>query len=611
MAMHETSGGKTPDSLGEIRNYGWGEIGRRCWPLVLPHRWRALLAAGLVALVGVAVALQPLFAKYVIDEAIPQRSIRLALMAAGVFLVVMFVRMALWFWAMTIVYRTNQAIVFKLRTTSFAHLQRLCVRFHNQFPSGFIYERVFGNSINTLGNFMQVVFSQLVTYVVGLIFSLGVCFYLSPLLTLVILGGTVGYVAAARVLSRRMYAKSKEANEAGMHIVGLIMDKLRGHKTIQSFALEERVQEEFDRQLWPAMVKWMAGVLESMKLSFVTEGLSYLITAAVIVGGAWLVMRDPGRFPLGTLVAFMGYQGTLIGMIQAMTNVYGQVMGARSAFDQLFTVLDTNSTLQERPGAAMPARFEPRLEFRSVSFAYADQPVLKDLNLEIPANKTVALVGRSGSGKTTIANLLIRFYDPTSGSILLDGQDIRDLPQREYRALFGVVLQDPFMFDTTIEANLRCVRPDVSEAELVDVLKRACAWEFIDAFPEKLRHHVGEGGGQLSGGQRQRLAIARCMLTRSRIVILDEATSALDPESEEVVQQGFNALCKDRTVVVIAHRLSTIRRVDRIVVLEQGRVAEQGTFDSLLASGGLFARLHSIATSTSTHRIKLEDAGFA
>jgi subfamily B ATP-binding cassette protein MsbA len=162
-----------------------------------------------------------------------------------------------------------------------------------------------------------------------------------------------------------------------MHIVSVIMDKLRGHKTIQAFALENQVQEEFTRQLWPAMAKWLDSTLESMKLSFVTEGLSYTISASVIVGGAWLVMDNPAHFPLGTLVAFMGYQGTLIGMIQAMTNVYGQTMGARSAFDQLYTVLDTQSSLPERKSAVMPVSVDPCIEFRNVSFGYTNRPVLK------------------------------------------------------------------------------------------------------------------------------------------------------------------------------------------------------------------------------------------
>ncbi|MFZ4397266.1 MAG: ABC transporter ATP-binding protein [Kiritimatiellia bacterium] len=599
------------NKIAAVNHYPWREIGRRFLPLTWPHRWRGLLAAVLVGIVGLAVALQPLFPKYIIDEAIPRHDLRLALLAAGVFLAVMFVRMAIWFWAMTVVYKIQLSVIYEMRAMSFAHLQQLCLRFYSQFPSGFLYERVFGNSINTLGTVMMLVFTQLVTFVVGLIFSLGFCLYLSPVLTLVILAGGLGYVMAARYLSGRIYAKTLEANEANMNIVNVIMDKLRGHKTIQAFALEERVQAEFCQQLQPAMRKWLASVLESMKFGFATEGLSYLITAAVLVGGAVLAVRNEGQFPLGTLVAFIGYQATLIGMISAITNMYGQIMGARTAFDQLFSVLDTKSTVVDQPGAVMPKEIQPCFDFRDITFCYGETPVLRNMNLAISAGKTTALVGRSGSGKSTLANLMMRFYDPVNGAVLLDGHDIRDLPLREYRALFGVVLQDPFLFDTTIEDNMRAVRPDVSEAELIEVLRQAGAWAFVEAFPAKLRHRVGEGGSQLSGGQRQRLALARCLLTRSRVVILDEATSALDAESERLVQQGFEALCRDRTVVVIAHRLSTIRHADRIVVMDQGQAVEQGTFDELLAMGGHFARLHAIATSTSTKRIKMEEAGFA
>ncbi len=599
----------TPDFT--VRDYSWREVWERFWPLIRPHRWRGILAASLVSCVGLAVAVMPLFPKFIIDKAIPQHSLRLALMAAAIFLGTMFLRMVLWYIGMRQVYLIQQQIVFDLRTRSFMHLQHLCQRFHSRYPTGFLYERVFGNSINSLGNFMQVVFQQLAVYISGLIFSLGFCLYLSPPLTLIIILGAIGYVVSARILSRGIYAKTRESNEAGMRVVEIIMDKLRGHKTIQAFAMEDIVEEEFQLQLWPVMVKWMAAVRESMRLGFVTEGLSYIINTTVVVGGAWLIMESPEK-KIGLLVAFMGYQGTLIGMIQTLTNVYGQFMGAKSAFDQLYTVLDTHSTVPEKPGATLPPVVRGDLEFQNVGFAYdTGRSVVDDFSVTIPHGQVVALIGRSGSGKTTLTNLLMRFYDPARGSIRLDGTDIRDLPLRAYRSLFSVVLQDPYLFNTSIAANLRYVRNDLTEKEIITVLEQARAWEFVKEFPDTIYHRVGEGGTQLSGGQRQRLAIARSMITPGQFVILDEATSALDSESESTVQHSMESLFAGRTVFIIAHRLATIRHASRILVMDSGRLVEDGTFEDLLAKGGIFHRLYTIATSTSTKRIKIQDAGFA
>lgn len=599
--------------MDEVREYGWREVAARFAPLLAPYKWRIFTAALLVAVVGMAVAVVPLFPKYVIDTGIPSRRLSLILSAAGLFLLVMLVRMAFWYLAMRHVYHVQQQIVRELRSRSFRHLQSLEQSFHSRYPSGFLYERVFGNSINVLGAFLTALFQNLATYVVGMIFSLGFCLYFSPLLTLVILAGAAGYVFTARRLSTRIYQKTRIANEAGMRIVELILDKLRGVKTVQASAMEDMVQDEFDHQLWPSMRKWMEAIFESMKLGFVTEGLSYTITALVIVGGALLVIRESTHTSIGVLVAFMGYQGTLIGMMQALTNMYGQFMSAKTAFDQLFTILDTPPGLPEKPGARLPEPLTGALAFDQVTFSYQPgaKPVLRNVSFRITPGQTVALVGRSGSGKTTLLNLLMRFYDPQAGAIRLDGADIRDLPLRPYRALYGVVLQDPYLFNTTIADNLRYGRPDASEEDMIDCLKQAQAWPFVEQFAQRLQHRVGEGGAQVSGGQRQRLAIARCMLMNRRFVLLDEATSALDPESEMRVQQALQALFRGRTSFIIAHRLSTIRNADRILVMEEGHLAEDGTFQELLDRRGLFRRLHDIATSGSAQTDRLEEAGFA
>ncbi len=594
----------------EVREYHWRDIRRRFGPYVRSYRGRLSGAMSLVALVGMAVAVMPLFPKYVIDVVIPQRMIVKAVAAGGCYILVMYVRMGLWFAAMRQVYFVQQSIIRDLRKISFQHLQHLSLNFHNQYPSGFLYERVFGNSINTLGGFLAAVFQQLATYAVGLLFSLGFCLYLSPPLTAVIVVGALGYVVAARRLSKTIYRKTRAANEAGMRVVGIIMDKLRGVKTVQASAMEAVIQREFESELWPTMRRWMDAMLAGMKLSFVTEGLSYLITSVVIVGGAALVIHGEGAVGIGTLVAFMGYQGTLIGMMQALTNMYGQFMSAKTAFDQLYTVLDTMPSVADASGAAMPREIRGDLAFEGVTFAYEPgKPVLRDVSLRVPYGQSVALVGRSGSGKTTLVNLLMRFHDPQAGRITLDGADIRGLPLRAYRMQYGVVLQDPYLFDTSIAANLRYAAPEATDAEIEAVLKRARAWEFASAFPAGIHHLVGEGGTQVSGGQRQRLAIARCMIMNRRFVLLDEATSALDVESESLVQESMGELFKGRTVFVIAHRLSTIRHVDRILVMDEGRVVEDGTFDALLAQQGLFHRLYTIATSHNLKRLDLDPLG--
>ena len=282
----------------------------------------------------------------------------------------------------------------------------------------------------------------------------------------------------------------------------------------------------------------------------------------------------------------------------------------RVGFDQLYTVLETRSTVKEQPAAKLPAPLRGELAFRGVTFGYEQEPILRDVSFTVPFGETVALVGRSGAGKTTVANLLMRFFDPKSGKITLDGIDVRELPLRPYRALFWVVHQDPFLFNDTLETNLRYVNPTASEEELWDVLARAQAADFVRQLPDGLQHQVGEGGGGLSGGQRQRIAIARCLLNDPRFLILDEATSALDSETEAAVHHAFEELFADRTAIIIAHRLGTIRRANRVLVLDEGRVVEEGSGASLLAQEGLFRRLHDIATGGSLHGGRGEDAGF-
>ena len=593
----------------EVRHYSLREVLQRMRSLAAPHRWRLLGALVLMLITAAAVATMPLLPKIIIDEAIVKRSSVIVFVAAGGFLAIGLLRMVAYYFASVILLWVGEDVVFRMRQQGFRHLQRLCLRFHSKYPSGLLYNRVFENAICQIGTFFRTIFTSLAVWSFGLVFALGWCLYLSPPMTAVVLVGAVGYVIAGRRLSPRIHRRARKAMESHNWIAGYILDRLRGTKTIQAFSMEDQVQQDFDSRVWPRQVKWIVAQREVLRLQLWSEGLSYLIAGAIWVMGAHAVLG--WGMQLGTLVAFIGYQSQLTSLVAAVTSVYGQSAIARAGFDLYHTVLDTQSTVVDRPDRALPERIRGDLEFRNVTFIYTDRPALRDVSFEVPMGQTVALVGRSGGGKTTVANLLLRFYDPNSGQVLLDGRDIRDLPLRPYRALFGVVLQEPFLFNDTIETNLRCAKPDAAEAGLLEALEKAQALDFVREFPEGLRHRVGEGGGDLSGGQRQRISIARCMLLDPKFLMLDEATSALDNETELLIQKALNALFENRSAFVIAHRLSTIRRADRILVVEQGRIEEDGTFEELLEQGGLFYYLYSIATSTSTRHFKLEEAGFA
>ena len=592
----------------DVRRFPARELFRQLLPLIRPYTGQLALAAVLVSMVGLAIGVMPLFTKYIIDVAIPRRDVWLAAKAMSLFVAVMFLRMTLWYIAQLRVMWVKEKLLYALRTKSFQHLQQLCLRFHNRYASGFLYERVFGQSINQMGGFLQMVFNQFTVCIITLVFSLAFCLYLNAPMTAIVFIGAIGYVAAGKVMSPRIHSKWEDFINAANAIAQYIVDKLRGTKTIQAMTMEDRVQAEFEGRIWPMQLRAMDAQLETLKLGFATEGVGYIITAVILVGGAYAVLD--WHMEIGTLVAFIGYEATLIGMVQQLVNVYGQFMSVRAGFDQLFTVLNTPSTVVEKPGAVLHKPVRGVLEFRHVGFAYDRKKVLDDVSFSVAPGEVVALVGRSGGGKTTIANLLMRFYDPDSGAVSLDGHDLRDLPLRPYRALFGVVMQDPFLFDDSIEGNLRCAGPDVSEEHLWQALEKAQAADFVREFPAGIKHRVGEAGGQLSGGQRQRIAIARCMLMNPRFLILDEATSALDSETELDVARALDVLFEGRTAFIIAHRLSTIRRADRILVIENGRIAEDGTFDQLMAKGGVFHRLHNIAMSAGDHDARLGKAAF-
>jgi ATP-binding cassette, subfamily B, bacterial len=366
---------------------------------------------------------------------------------------------------------------------------------------------------------------------------------------------------------------------------------LSGIVTVRSFAMEDIEKERFLRDVAAANSVVVTGVRTDSGFTAAGNIAVALARIATICGGGWLIVR--GEITVGTLVALLGYVGGLFGPVQGLSGVYQTIKKAQVSLDEIFGILDVQEHLGDAPNAIDVPTVRGEVEFDRVTFQYeqTDRPLLDGLTLTVRPGEVLAIVGPSGSGKTTMMALLMRFYDPVSGAIRLDGRDLRDLKQSSVRRAIGVVLQDPLLFNDTIRNNIAYGLPSASLAQVEAAARAANAHDFISRMPDKYETRVGERGNRLSVGERQRITIARALIKDPRIIVLDEATSSLDAESEGLVQGAIERLMKGRTTFVIAHRLSTVVNADRIIVLKEGRIAEQGRHAELMALGGYYASL--------------------
>lgn len=545
-------------------------------------------------LFNVAVMLvYPLIVRRAIDVEIVNKDEKGLFLLVGIALFLVAVNFAATILWRRIMARVSNRVVLGIRRSLYVHLQDLGVEFFDSRPAGKILARVTGD-VNSLKDVLASTVTQLVPEIVTVFGVIAVMLYVSPLLTLCALAALpfilVG-VFCCEILAHRRWQtfRKKESN-----MTAFIHEDIAGMAIVQSFGAEKESKKEFDGLVDAHRSAFFRAILLADLFSPTIE-IAYCV-GGVLVHFVAIKVLHVNAASIGTLVAFGGYLGMLFGPIRNLANFYNKLITNMTAAERVFEIMDTEPLVKDETDAVTMHELTGDVEFREVCFAYPDEPdkeILHNVSFHVSPGETIALVGPTGAGKTTIVSLISRFYNTTGGAVLVDGTDVKTVTIRSLRDKLGIMTQDNYLFTGTVADNIRYGKRDATEEEIVAAAKAVHAHEFIMAMEKGYETEIKERGGGLSIGQRQLIAFARTLVSDPKILILDEATSNIDTKTEILVQQGIEQMLKKRTSFVVAHRLSTIKNADRIFVIDDGGILEEGNHEELMAKKGAYYNLYT------------------
>ncbi|MFC7366554.1 MULTISPECIES: ABC transporter ATP-binding protein [Bhargavaea] len=573
---------------------------KRYMAFVKPYTWMIILTL----LIGILKFAIPLFIPYlikiVIDNIITVETMsaadkkeQLLWWLGGTMLVFFLVRPPVEYFRQYYAQYTSNKILFDIRSQIYEHLQKLSLKYYSNTRAGEVISRVI-NDVEQTKNFVMIGLMNVWLDLATILIAVGIMLTMDVKLTLVTLLAFPFYAWSVKHFFGRLRELTRARSQKLANVQSYLHERVSGMSVIKSFSLEKREKGLFDEtngEFLDAAIdhtKWNA------KAFAVVNTITDVAPLLVIAYAGWHVIG--GDLSIGTMVAFIAYIDRLYNPLRRLVNSSTTLTQSIASMDRVFELMDEEYDITDKPGASAMPEAKGKVEFDHVRFRYEEEAgdVLKGINLTVSPGETVAFVGMSGGGKSTIISLIPRFYDVTGGAVRIDGHDIRDVTVRSLRKNIGIVLQDNLLFSASVKSNILMGKPEATDEEVISAAKAANAHDFIMGLPEGYDTEVGERGVKLSGGQKQRIAIARVFLKNPPILILDEATSALDLESEALIQDSLERLAHDRTTIIVAHRLSTITHADNIFVIDHGELKESGTHSELIEQGGIYHDLFQV-----------------